>query len=118
MNEELISKLKILDRIELRQRMEILDKDKNDSAVLPFIWKMFGLLAFVVTWALIFYCNGYMTQYYFFMNIFSSTTKLMVLGAVILLFLDFIFAIIYLKKRKKLISEYFKVEIKPNGNKK
>jgi len=109
--EENLKNLKQLDRIEFRQRYQILQENKPEIGAPDFLFKMSGIMGFVFLTGLII----------MLINKEAGATILSILPPLVgvsfivffaLIFLTIAFEFIQYKLYKKLIGEYFKEEIK------
>ena len=107
-NEEQFNKLKQLDRIEFRQKAEILNKN-NDSIFLSMINAFITLTMFLFIadlWV------NMQTGNTFPINTYYNFSMIIRYGLVTAIILDIIYIIRRIKRKNKLINEFFKIGVK------
>lgn len=108
-NKEDFDKLKQLDRIEYRQKIEIIKKNNNGSSTLSFIWEMVLLNSFMFIFDIWISLKANVDIPF---STFLLILKLEYIGLLLLLLLDFVVYYFYLKSISELENEYFKIEDK------
>ena len=107
-NEEQFNKLKQLDRIEFRQKAEILNKN-NDSIFLSMV------NAFITLTMFLFIADLWVnmrTGNTFSIDMYDNFFMILKYGLATAIILDIIYIIIHIKRKNKLIKEFFKIGVK------
>ncbi len=111
-DKEKFNKLKQLDRIEYRQKVEMIKNWMNGSWGLPFLWLFLGILAFTI----LLIPQGYSALGIEFVADIIETAKIFLSFLLPLIFfgylIDFMFYLIRRNNLKELEEEYFKIEVK------
>ena len=104
----------ILDRIEYRQRMDLIEKSKVETGAWSFLKVVFCMIGFAMLFALGVY-NISPDSVVKVLNLIPLIFGLGFAMFICLWILDLFFSYLTSKKRKELINEYFPLEIKKKG---
>jgi hypothetical protein len=116
-NKEYFNKLNQLDRIEFMLKKNKIDELNGSSGLPSFIYDMTVLLLLLIVISFILYTNGFIEQAIIIVSIMQLASKLLVLGIIIIIGIELIIYVIYYKKNKELLKEYFDVKVKTRKNK-
>jgi hypothetical protein len=109
---EQFNKLPQLDRIEFRQKMEYIERNKVDTNPFSFLNTILVLAGFCIIVGLLLMEWNFDSGYNLIYNTLPFILKVGFIGFLFLIFLNIIFSQVYKKHIKNLEEEYFKIEVK------